>query len=57
MSELGLDPVVTQGTRNVFSRLQQRVPWDWEHAGHANSGRALMSLDGKLFIATTDNKR
>jgi len=53
---LGPDPVVTQITRNVFNRLQQRVPWDWEDIGHANHGSALTSLQGKLFISTTDNK-
>ncbi|WP_086668160.1 N,N-dimethylformamidase beta subunit family domain-containing protein [Lentzea kentuckyensis] len=53
---LGSDPVVTTVTRNVFARLSRRVPWDWEHIGHANQGRALTSLSGKLYIATTDNR-
>jgi hypothetical protein len=53
---LGSDPVVNQITRNVVSRLKQRVPWDWEHIGHANGGTALASLQGKLFISTTDNR-
>ncbi len=53
---VGTDPVVTQVTRNVFSRLKQRVPWDWEHVGHANFGCALAALDGRLFIATTANR-
>jgi hypothetical protein len=56
MNVLGTDSVVTQVTHNVFGRLKQRVPWDWEHVGHANSGCALASLDGKLFIATTGNR-
>lgn len=56
MNVLGTDPVVTQVTRNIFNRLKQRVRWDWEHVGHANSGRALASLEGKLFIATEENK-
>jgi hypothetical protein len=53
---LGSDPVVQQVTRNVFARLRQRVPWDWEHIGHASSGRALTALEGKLFIATSNNQ-
>jgi hypothetical protein len=53
---LGADPVVTQVTRNVFNRLKQRVPWDWEAIGHANFGCALAGLDGKLFIATRENR-
>jgi hypothetical protein len=53
---LGSDPVVNQITRNVVSRLKQRVPWDWENIGHANGGTALASLQGKLFISTTDNR-
>lgn len=56
MQALGTDPVVTQVTRNVFARLQERVPWDWEPVGHANSGRALTSLDGKLYLATQGNQ-
>jgi hypothetical protein len=52
---LGSDPVVTQVTRNVFTRLGQRVAADWEHIGHANFGRALASLENKLFIATREN--
>jgi hypothetical protein len=56
MNVLETDPVVTQVTRNVFGRLKQRVPRDWEHVGHANSGCALASLDGKLFIATTEHR-
>jgi hypothetical protein len=53
---LGSDPVITQVTRNVFARLKQRVPWDWEHIGHANFGCALTSLAGKLYIATRENR-
>jgi len=53
---LGSDPVVTQVTRNVFARLKQPVPWDWEHIGHANHGRALASLEGKLYLATRENR-
>ena len=56
MEVLGSDPAVKQITRNVFNRLKQRVPWDWEDIGHANQGCALASLQGKLFISTTDNK-
>jgi hypothetical protein len=55
MQALGSDPVVTQVTRNVLARLKQQVPWDWEHIGHANFGRALASLGGKLYIATREN--
>jgi hypothetical protein len=56
MHALGSDPVVTQVTRNVFGRLKQRVPWDWEDIGHANLGTALTSTDGKLLIATQENR-
>jgi hypothetical protein len=56
MQALGSDPVVTQVTRNVFARLKRRVPWDWEHVGHANAGCALASLEGKLYLATGKNR-
>jgi hypothetical protein len=56
MQVLGPDPVVTQVTRNVFARLKQRLAWDWEHVGHADHGRALASLEGKLYIATRENR-
>ncbi len=29
---------------------------DWEHIGHANDGRALTALNGKLYMATTQNE-
>jgi hypothetical protein len=50
------DPVLNQVTLNVFKRLRNRVPWDWEPIGHANFGRAMTSLGGKLFIATSQNR-
>jgi hypothetical protein len=53
---LATDPVVAGVTRNVFARLRRRVPWDWQHIGHAISGRALASLEGKLYMATRDNR-
>jgi hypothetical protein len=56
MRALGADPVVTQVTHNVFGRLKQRVPWDWEHIGHANHGCALAGLQGRLYIATSENR-
>jgi hypothetical protein len=56
LEALGLDPVVTQVTRNVVARLKQPVAWDWEHIGHANHGCALASLDGKLYITTREHR-
>jgi hypothetical protein len=56
INALGADPIIRQVTRNVFTRLGQRVPWDWENIGHANAGCALASLDGKLYIATRNNR-
>lgn len=53
LNVLGSDSVVTSVTRNVFDRLKQRVPWDWENIGHADDGRALTALNGKLFMATS----
>lgn len=50
---LGTDPVVTSVTRNAFNHLKQSVPWDWENIGHADDGRALTALNGKLFMATS----
>lgn len=52
----GGDPVVKGITHNVFQRLRQRVPWDWEDIGHADFGAAMTALGGRLFIATTENK-
>ncbi|MCK5831957.1 MAG: hypothetical protein KAH20_16825 [Methylococcales bacterium] len=50
------DPVVTQITRNVFERLQSRIPRDWELIGHASTGKAMAALNGKLFLASSDNR-
>jgi hypothetical protein len=49
------DPTLAQITKNVIGRLQQRIPADWEDVGHANFGTALTALDGRLFIATSQN--
>src|SRR5262249_61870727 len=54
-ASLASDPVLAQVTRNVIGRLQQRIPADWEDIGHANFGTALTALDGRLFIATSQN--
>lgn len=56
LNVLGSDPVVTSITRNVFSRLKQRVLWDWENIGQANDGLALTALNGKLFMATAQDR-
>ncbi|CAM2986850.1 N,N-dimethylformamidase beta subunit family domain-containing protein [Acinetobacter celticus] len=56
LNVLGIDPVVTIVTRNVFSRLKQRAQWDWENIGHADDGCALASLNGKIFMATLENR-
>lgn len=53
LNVLGTDPVVTSITRNVFNHLKQSIPWDWENIGHADDGRALTALNGKLFMATS----
>ncbi|WP_114200931.1 N,N-dimethylformamidase beta subunit family domain-containing protein, partial [Acinetobacter baumannii] len=53
---LGSDAVVTTITRNVFSRLKQRITWDWENIGYANDCCALTALQGKIFMATTQNR-
>lgn len=53
---LGSYAVVTTITRNVFSRLKQRITWDWENIGYANDCCALTALQGKIFMATTQNR-
>jgi hypothetical protein len=54
-AQLATDPIVAQVTNNVFGRLQQRLPTEWEDIGHANNGTALTALNGRLFIATSQN--
>jgi hypothetical protein len=54
-ASLAGDPVLAQVTRNVIGRLRQPIPADWEDIGHANFGTALTALDGRLFIATSQN--
>ena len=56
VSQLQSNPTMQQITRNVLNRLCSRLPWDWEHIGHANLGRALTALNDKLYIATTENR-
>jgi len=52
---LDTDPVLAQVTRNVIAQLGHRVPADWEDVGHANFGTALTAVDGRLYIATSQN--
>lgn len=56
ISVLGSDSVVATITRNVFSRLKQRIAWDWENIGYSNDCQALTALEGKLFAATAQNR-
>jgi hypothetical protein len=49
-------PAVPQITRNVLARLRVRQPAEWEHVGHANGGRAMAAAEGRLFLATVDNR-
>lgn len=53
---LGTIDAVDRITRNVIDRLRTRRPRQWEHVGHANRGRALAAVDGRLFIATERNE-
>ncbi len=54
-ASLTSDPVLAQVTRNVIGRLRQPIPADWEDIGHANFGTGLTALDGRLYIATSQN--
>jgi outer membrane protein assembly factor BamB len=49
-------PALKTITRNVFRRLGARADADWEHIGHANEGRAMAAVGGRLFLATAQNR-
>jgi hypothetical protein len=55
IGQLG-NATIARITTNVFDRLGQRRVWDWELVGHANGGRALAAVAGKLYIATSRNR-
>jgi hypothetical protein len=48
------DDVVIAVTRTVFERLSRRRPFEWEIIGRADEGRAMASLDARLFLVASD---